>query len=861
MNFFQAIDKDTDLVKSEVGSKAYNLSILKKLEINTPEGFVIKQDACKHFLKQLELPENFKGLLLANILDLEKKTNKKFGGLENPLLVSVRSGSIVSMPGMMDTILNLGLNNEIVESLAKKTLRPRFAYDCYKRFICMYGEIVEKIDKSHFEKQISDYLIKRKFNSYSDLNETELKILCEILKLEFKKHSNKDFPDNPIDQLLNACIAVFNSWNNERAISYRNYYGIDHRVGTACLVQEMVFGNLGNSSATGVLFSRNPNTGEDEIFGEYLKNAQGEDVVDGSQNGLNIHDLQHENKELYTELKNIAKKLESHFADLQDIEFTIEDGKLFILQTRNGKRTGHAAIKIAIDLLNSGIIEKNTAIQRVKGKDFHDILHPVLAKNSKIEQIGKGVGSSFGATKGRIALSSAKALELSKAGNAILVRDETSSEDIDGMHCSKGILTNKGGTTSHAAVIARSIGKVCVSAANFKIDENNKEVIFDSGYKVKEGASIIIDGSNGKIYIGDAKFENNSEQPSMDEFLDLIDEHTNKKVQANCDTLNELKTALAFGAKGVGLCRLEHLVKNPKILTEFQSYLINPNENSLIKIKNFIKNEIYAMNSLLDKKDFTIRILDAPLHEFLPKTLESFEKIAQTLKMDENQVIHLVQAMKENNPMLGYRASRYAIIEKTFYRITLEAIFEATLASNLNEIYPKMKIMLPLVFDLNEVIELKKLYTELKHHYKNEISSDIEFGLMLETPRACLLAHEMASEVDFLSFGTNDLTQLIYGISRDDSAKFLEIYNRKGIINVNPFEKIDIKAVAKIMKTAVDNSRALNPNLSIGVCGEQAADDFSGDIFLQELKLDYLSVSPYNILPALLSEARAELNQ
>lgn len=859
MNFFQAIDKETNLVKSEVGSKAYNLSILKKLNINTPEGFVIKQEACNYFLKQLELPEDFKGQLLANVLELEKKTNKKFGGLENPLLVSVRSGSIVSMPGMMDTILNLGLNNEIVESLAKKTLRPRFAYDCYKRFICMYGEIVLKIDKKHFEKQIKDYLIKRKFNHYSDLNETELKILCELLKLEVKKHSNLEFPENPLDQLLNACTAVFNSWNNQRAISYRKYYGIDHRIGTACLVQEMVFGNLGNSSATGVIFTRNPNTGENTLFGEYLKNAQGEDVVDGSHNGKKIEELKNENSSLYNEIEEVSKKLESHFTDLQDIEFTIEDGKLYILQTRDGKRTGQAAVKIAIDLLNSGIIDKKTAINRVKGKDFHDILHPVLAKNSKVEQIGKGLGASFGATKGFIALSSEKALELSKSGSVILVRGETSPEDIDGMHCSKGILTHSGGITSHAAVIARSIGKVCVCAANFEIDEINKELIFESGFKLKEGASITIDGSSGKIYIGDAKFENNSEQAEMDEFLDLIDENTENKVLANCDNLGELKTALAFGAKGVGLCRLEHLVKSPAIITEFQSYLIKPNQSSLTKIKNFIKNEIFAMNSLLDKKVFTIRILDAPLHEFLPQTLESFEKIASVLNMDENQVIKLVQSMKENNPMLGYRASRYAIIEKNFYKITLEAIFEAALASNLNEIYPKTKIMLPLVFDLNEIVELKKYFIELKHQYKNEITTEIEFGLMLETPRACILAHEMALEVDFLSFGTNDLTQLIYGISRDDSSKFLDSYNRKGIINANPFEKIDVKAVAKMMKTATDNARAVNPKLSIGVCGEQAADDFSGDIFLQELELDYLSVSGYNVLPALLSEARNNL--
>ncbi len=861
MDLIYELGSKQELVKDEVGSKAYNLDILMKMGLSVPQAFVVNTQTCRQYLNKMSLPENLQGELLKNILEIEKKTAKKLSGRENPLLLSVRSGSIISMPGMMDTILNLGLNDEVVQALGEKTLRPKFAYNCYQRFICMFSEIVGQIDKSHLDRQIDNYLAKKKIASTKDLAIEDMRTLCQLLKLEYKEQTQHDFPDNPIDQLNQAVRAIFRSWNNKRAVAFRNYYGISHKIGTAVVVQEMVFGNMGQNSATGVSFTRDPNSGEQLLFGEFLRNAQGEDVVDGSHKPIALAELQAESPELYQELLDVCQKLEQEFRDMQDIEFTIEDGKLFILQTRSGKRTVKAAIKIAHDFFQAGLITEEEMLLRINPKDLPQLLHPVISKASKVQKIGQGLGVSFGAAKGVIALSLDKAIEYAKTQPVIFVRPETVAEDIEGMQIASGLLTQKGGITSHAAVVARSLGKTCVCSANFKIDTENSKVIFENGFELEEGAEITIDGSSGDVMIGNIILEAPASFPEADLFLEILARHSQNRVYANADTQKDIQTALAFGADGIGLCRTEHMFLDPAKLTLFQKYILTQETTHLDELAKLLRTDFENIMLELDEKNCVIRLLDPPLHEFLPNSLQAIEQTASSLGVSEQALMKNIQNLKEHNPMLGFRGVRLGVVTPEIYQMLIETIIQATIQCNQKGIVPKLKILVPFVFDLNEFLLIKDMYQKILYEHKQSLVSQAQIGVMLETPRSCLLAHEVAVEADFLSFGSNDLTQMTLGISRDDSAKFLEKYKELGVINKDPFMELDTKAVLRLMQIAVENARGAKADISIGICGEHAFDPVSAEICLNELKLDYLSVSPYNVLTALLAEVHANIKK
>lgn len=849
-----------------LGGKGANLAEMSNLKLPVPPGFTITTEACNRFYVENEKLWN--GLLeevKSHIDDVENILNKKFSDTENPLLFSVRSGAVISMPGMMDTILNLGLNDKSVLGLAHSTNNERFAYDSYRRFIQMFSDIVDGIPKSFFDKSLEKFKEKQSVKSDNELSTDSLKGLIKEYKEIYKNETGEDFPQEPIDQLFKAISAVFKSWNNSRAIVYRNVNKIPHDLGTAVNIQSMVFGNMGPTSGTGVAFSRNPSTGENALFGEFLLDAQGEDVVAGIRTPEPISNLKNLLPDVYKEFFETAHKLEKHYKDMQDLEFTIENGKLFLLQTRNGKRTAQAAINVVVDFVNEGLLTKEEAILKVNPESLNQLLHPTFDdKELKSKTpIAKGLSASPGAASGKIYFHSKDVAEKAKANEkVILVRQETSPEDIEGMISAEGILTARGGMTSHAAVVARGMGKCCVAgASDIKVDEDSNTMkIGDKIYH--EGDVISINGNTGLVYEGVIKKVNPSLSGNFATFMTWVDEVRELKVRTNADTPRDAKQALEFGAEGIGLCRTEHMFfdekRIPSVRKMILSKTIEKRNEALEEIRPMQEKDFYDIYSVMKEKPVTIRLLDPPLHEFLPNKEEDIKNLSLSLNLSYEELKDRIAELHEVNPMLGHRGCRLSITFPEIYKMQVNAIINAAIKHKKEGLNIVPEIMIPLVGEINELAYVKKEIIEEIEKVFNETNQKIEYkiGTMIEIPRAALLADEIAKEAEFFSFGTNDLTQMTFGFSRDDSGKFLSEYIEKGIFKESPFTAIDRKGVGKLMKMACELGRNTNKELHLGICGEHGGNAESVE-FCNEIGLDYVSCSPFRVPIAKLAAAQS----
>ncbi|HQC69646.1 MAG TPA: pyruvate, phosphate dikinase [Sedimentibacter sp.] len=855
--------------KSLLGGKGSNLAEMTNIGMPVPQGFIVTTEACTEFYNQGEkLSEEIISQIRTNLSILEKQTEKVFGDTNNPLLVSVRSGAKFSMPGMMDTILNLGLNEDTVEGIARKTGNTRFAYDSYRRFIQMFSDVVLGVPKPLFENALEAKKEKNGYKFDTELTADDLKELVQEFKQIYKNEVGEDFPDNPEKQLLMAVEAVFKSWNNQRAITYRNLYNIPHDIGTAVNVQSMVYGNMGDTSGTGVAFTRNPSTGEDKVFGEFLINAQGEDVVAGIRTPLTIDKLKDIMPEIYDEFINICEKLEQHYKDMQDIEFTIEEGKLYILQTRSGKRTADAALRAAVEMVDEGLISEEEAVLRVEPKSLDQLLHPKFDPEElkKSSPIAKGLPASPGAASGKIYFTAEDAVEASLKGeDAILVRKETSPEDIEGMSKAKGILTSRGGMTSHAAVVARGMGKCCVAGCeSVSVDEKNKTMTVNKAV-YHEGDYISLDGSTGSVYAGIIKTVPANISGNFEKLMKWADEFRRLKVRTNADTPHDSEAAVKFGAQGIGLCRTEHMFFEESRIFSVRKMIISDTveqrEKALAEIMPMQKNDFKGIFKAMGVRPVTIRLLDPPLHEFLPTEEDDLIELAEAMNVSLQEVKAKVNSLHEFNPMLGHRGCRLAIsypeIAKMQTRAIIEAAIEVSREENL-EIIPE--IMVPLVGKKEELLILRKLIIETAEETKKEFNSDLNYlvGTMIEIPRACLTADEVAEYADFFSFGTNDLTQMTFGYSRDDAGKFLEDYKEARILEQDPFETIDQEGVGILVDMAVKLGRKAKEHLHLGVCGEHGGDPASVEFF-HRVGLDYVSCSPFRVPVARLAAAQAAL--
>lgn len=858
-------DEGNISMKDILGNKGANLSEMTNLKLNVPYGFIISSHLCKKYNSKKELTKTELNQIISSIKKIENKTNKQFGNKDNPLLLSVRSGSSVSMPGMMDTILNIGMNDDILSKMEDK----RFGYDLYRRLIMMYSDVVKGYDKNKFEEIITKEKIRKNIKYDIDLDIDSLKNITFEFKKLYKMLSKSYFPQDPYEQLIESVKAVFNSWNNERAIFYRKMNNIDDSIGTAVNIQEMVYGNLNNDSLSGVIFSRNPINGSNELFGEYLINAQGEDIVSGARTPNKISLLKKKMPMIYDELYYYSKVLEKHYKDIQDIEFTVENKKLYILQTRNAKRTIDASIKVAVDLVEEKLITKKEAILRVNPNEMEHLLHNEFDKEDlkSAKVISTGLGASSGCASGRIYFDVKDAKKVSLLNEkCILVKKETTTEDIEGMKICEGLITQVGGITSHAAVVARSMGKPCVcSIENIKIDYNNKQLITGDNIKFNEGDYISIDGTNGIIYDRKIKTTNKKESEYLKKFMSYVDSSKKLKIYANSETITDTKNAIIYGCEGIGLVRTEHMFFDEKRIFNFRKMILSSNKEEINKALNdllpYQKNDFKEIFKLMNNKSVTIRLLDPPLHEFLPKDREEITKLALSLKININKLNDRIKSLKEVNPMMGHRGIRLSISYEDIVRMQIKAILESAIELTEESFSVKPNIMLPLVSDINEFIYIKNIIKEeanlIFEKYNKKI--DYKIGTMIETVRAALLSSEIAKEADFYSFGTNDLTQFTYGISRDDS-EFLKDYYEKGIFNNDPFKSLDIKGVGKLIKQAVKDARKVNKNIEIGICGEQGG-DFNTICFCNENDFDYVSCSPYRILGARLSAAISEIKE
>ena len=866
--FFEEGSKD---MKDILGGKGANLAEMTNLGLPIPNGFTITTDACTDYYKNNKsVSSEVEKQIYDAITKLEEKNGKKFGDTSDPLLVSVRSGARASMPGMMDTILNLGLNDESVEGFGKKTGNPRFAYDSYRRFIQMYSDVVMEVPKSHFEKIIDEIKEEKGIKYDTELTVDDLKELVTKFKSVYKEAMNgEEFPEDPKDQLIGAVKAVFRSWDNPRAIVYRRMNDIPGDWGTAVNVQTMVFGNKGETSGTGVAFTRNPSTGEKGIYGEYLINAQGEDVVAGVRTPQPITKLEEDMPECYKEFMEIATKLEKHYKDMQDMEFTIEEGKLYFLQTRNGKRTAEAAINIACDLVDEGMITKEEAILRIDAKSLDALLHPNFDKEALKEAlvIGEGLPASPGAGAGKVVFTAEEAKELKEKGErVILVRLETTPEDIEGMVASEGILTARGGMTSHAAVVARGMGTCCVSGCgDIKINEDSKE--FTLGDKiVKEGDYISIDGSTGKVYYGDVKTTDSEITGNFERIMKWADEIRTLKVRTNADNPRDTKTAVDFGAEGIGLCRTEHMFfeeeRIPKIRKMILSETTEERESALNELIPFQKSDFKAMYKVLQDRPMTVRYLDPPLHEFLPTDEEEIKTLASDMNITVDKLNNKIAELHEFNPMMGHRGCRLAVTYPEIARMQTRALIEAAIEVKEEDGYDiTVEIMIPLVGEEKELKFVKDIVIETAEKVKDEKDSDIEYkiGTMIEIPRAALTADKVANEAEFFSFGTNDLTQMTFGFSRDDAGKFLDAYYKNKIYESDPFARLDQNGVGKLVEMAAKLGRETRPDIKLGICGEHGGDPSSIE-FCQKVGLDYVSCSPFRVPIARLAAAQAAIN-
>ena len=861
-------------MRNLLGGKGANLAEMTNLGLPVPQGFTITTEACTQYYEDgRKINDEIMGQIMEHIGKMEEITGKKFGDKENPLLVSVRSGARASMPGMMDTILNLGLNDVAVEGFAKKTGNPRFAYDSYRRFIQMYSDVVMEVPKSYFEKIIDEMKEAKGVHYDTELDANDLKELAEKFKAVYKEAMNgEEFPQDPKEQLMGAVKAVFRSWDNPRAIVYRRMNDIPGDWGTAVNVQTMVFGNKGETSGTGVAFTRNPSTGEKGIFGEYLINAQGEDVVAGVRTPQPITQLEKDLPECYKQFMELAMKLENHFHDMQDMEFTIEEGKLYFLQTRNGKRTAPAAIQIACDLVDEGQITPEEAVCRIEAKSLDQLLHPTFdpAALKAGEVIGQALPASPGAAAGKVCFTAddAKAAGIGGKGErVILVRLETSPEDIEGMHAAQGILTVRGGMTSHAAVVARGMGTCCVSGCGeIKINEEKKEFTL-GGHTFHEGDYISLDGTTGKIYNGDIKTQEASVGGNFKRIMDWADSFRKLGVRTNADTPADTKNAVKLGAEGIGLCRTEHMFFDPERIHNLRRMIVSDTvearEEALSKLLPYQKGDFKAMYKALEGRPMTVRYLDPPLHEFTPKTEEEMAELAKDMGKTVDEIKKKCDELHEFNPMMGHRGCRLAVTYPELAKMQTRAIMEAAIEVKEEDGYDIIpEIMIPLVGEKKELKFVKDIVVEVAEQVKKEKGSDMQYhiGTMIEIPRAALTAGQIAEEAEFFSFGTNDLTQMTFGFSRDDAGKFLDSYYKAKIYESDPFARLDQTGVGRLVELAVKEGRATRPELKCGICGEHGGDPSSVE-FCHKVGLNYVSCSPFRVPIARLAAAQAALHE
>lgn len=856
-------------MKNTLGGKGANLAEMTSLGLPVPSGFTISTDACMAYLNSGgNFTRDLEDEILEHLKELEAKTGKSFKSDEDLLLVSVRSGARSSMPGMMDTILNLGLNDNNVEVFAQATNNPVFAYDCYRRLLQMFGNVVYGIDGNHFENYLDDYKKEHNLKTDQDLKVEDLKEIIAFYKQIFIQQLDKTFPQDPVEQLFEAIKAVFNSWNNERAIVYRSLNDIPAEWGTAVTIQEMVFGNTGDDSGTGVLFTRNPSTGEKYLYGEYLLNAQGEDVVAGIRTPLPISELEKQKPEIYGEIVELSTLLEDHYKDMQDIEFTIEKDQLYILQTRNGKRTAKASFKIAIDMVEEGTSTKEEALMKIEPDSVNQLLHPQFEEQAltEAEVVSEaGLPASPGAATGNIYFDAKKADERAKAGEAvILVRRETSPEDITGMSVSEAIITSRGGMTSHAAVVARGMGKCCVvGCEELEIDEINKTIKYPGG-ELKEGDLISVNGTTGIIYRGEIAKVASETDESFQTIMEWAREASRLKIRMNAETTADIQTGLNFEASGIGLVRTEHMFFSEERLIEMRRFILSNREGArrkaLKKIMVYQIDDFTEIFELTQELPITIRLLDPPLHEFLPHTEDEIAAVAEQQDLTVQQMKQRISELEETNPMLGHRGCRLAVTYPELYLMQAEAIIRSAAKLNKNGMNVKPEIMIPLV---GMTAELETLTDKIKAHIEElvkelEVTIDYEIGTMVELPRACLIADEIAEITDFFSFGTNDLTQMTYGFSRDDAGKFINDYISKDILGFDPFQTLDVDGVGTLVETGVKLGRRAKPDIQIGVCGELGGDPKSIEFF-HLAGLDYVSCSPFRIPIAQIAAAQSSI--
>lgn len=858
-------------MRNLLGGKGANLAEMTNIGLPVPRGFTVTTEACtSYYDHDRKLTDEILSQIDEKIHELEKITGKTLGDKKNPLLVSVRSGARASMPGMMDTILNLGMNDEVAEGFSEVTNNKRFVYDSYRRFIQMFADVVMGFPKSSFERKFDDIKEEKGVKLDTELTAEDLEEVVQIYKSEYKKHAGVEFPQDPKEQLMAAVEAVFRSWMNDRAITYRRLNDIPSSWGTAVNVQEMVYGNRGETSGTGVAFTRNPATGENHLFGEYLMNAQGEDVVAGIRTPQSIDTLKEVMPECYEEFSKICKILENHYKDMQDMEFTIEDGKLFMLQTRNGKRTATAALKIAVDMVNEGMITKEEALLKVDPKQLDQLLHPMFDEDSlkAATVVAGGLAASPGAACGHIAFTADDVVRMHKDGvkDIVLVRLETSPEDIEGMNLARGVLTLRGGMTSHAAVVARGMGTCCVSGCgDLVIDEEKKTLTLKDGRILKEGDYISLDGSTGNVYAEEIKTVDASITGNFETFMEWADEYRKLEVRTNADTPRDALQAKKFGAEGIGLCRTEHMFFDEERIFNFRKMItatdVESREKALEAILPYQRGDFEELFKAMDGKCVIIRFLDPPLHEFLPKTEEEMRPLAESLGITYEALKNRVDSLKEFNPMMGHRGCRLAITYPEIAKMQTRAVIEAAINVKKEGIDVHPEIMIPLVGILKELQYVKKIVVETAKDVMDKagVSVDYKVGTMIEIPRAALLADEIAKEAEFFSFGTNDLTQMTFGFSRDDASKFLNDYYQKGILDQDPFATVDQKGVGKLIDMAAKLGRETRPDIELGICGEHGGDPQTID-FCHRVGLKYVSCSPFRVPGARLAAAQAAIN-
>ena len=856
-------------MRNILGGKGANLAEMTRMGFPVPQGFTVSTEACtKYYEDGQKISDEILEQIYAALAETEKIVGKKFGDLENPFLVSVRSGARASMPGMMDTILNLGLNDIAVQGLAKKTNNERFAYDSYRRFIQMFSDVVMELSKKRFEEIIDEMKEERGITFDTEFSTEDLKEMVEKFKAFYKSEKGEDFPQDPKVQMIESIKAVFRSWDNPRANVYRRMNDIPYSWGTAVNVQAMVFGNMGETSGTGVAFTRNPSTGEKKLYGEYLINAQGEDVVAGVRTPNPIAQLENDMPEVYKEFTEIATKLENHYRDMQDMEYTIEEGKLYMLQTRNGKRTAASAIKIAVDLVNEGMLTKEEAILKVEPKQLDSLLHPTFVQDElkKADVFVKGLAASPGAACGKVYFTAEDCVEAVQRGEkVVLVRLETSPEDIEGMDAAEGILTSRGGMTSHAAVVARGMGTCCVAGCgDVKVDYDNS-CFYVNDTKVSEGDYISLDGSTGNVYLGQIPTEEAKLAGDFETFMGWADEIRTLKVYTNADTPRDAKHAVEFGAQGIGLCRTEHMFfaedRIAAIREMIVSKTVEQRKAALDKLLPMQRGDFEELYRVMGDRPVTVRLLDPPLHEFVPHTDEEIKDLAKEMGLEFADLKATVEGLKEFNPMLGHRGCRLAVTYPEIAEMQARAIMEAAVACNKDGLNVVPEIMIPLVGEVKELKYVKSFVVETakKVLEENNMDFDFEVGTMIEVPRAALTAGEIAKEAEFFSFGTNDLTQMTFGFSRDDAGAFLNDYYEKKIFESDPFAKLDQIGVGKLVRMAAEAGREARPEIKLGICGEHGGDPSTID-FCHRVGLNYVSCSRFRVTIARLAAAHAAVN-